>query len=286
MRRRRYLAGLAAGTSLLAGCSAVGDAGRDPDRTVTPAPVPGEGPVDPTDSSGVVPEAVGDGHVEALSGASATFGAEYAALADGEPFELTRIRSTVDGGALTYRRFDVLPLEIGDAARIFRGLWYEDGETVFRFVEEGTQSVYREPEGFDPPPAAERFDRERLVATLAGFDPTATPTADGYRLSAGTVADPERLPTGDRVAGSTEGRMSARLEPTGLVPELRAEFVASTDGEPLAGTHALAVTGRGETTVERPDPSDTVEWYRDLKATSPVEAGTATPTGDGGTVEE
>lgn len=277
MRRRRYLATVAGATAALAGCSAGGDTGIDPDGTVTPAPVPGEDPATLTDSSGVVPESVGDAHVGALSGSSATVGVEYAALTDGEPLELTRILSSVDGAAFTYRRFDVRRIEPDRVSRVFQGIWYEDGEAVFRFVKARRKSVYREPDDLAPPSPGERFDRDRLVSTLAAFDPTTTATTGGYRLAADGVANPDRLPTGDRIDGDTEGSLSARLESTGTVPWLRAGVSGAADGEPVDVTYGLAVTDRGETTVERPDSSDTFDWFLELKDASPVERGASTP---------
>ncbi|WP_254840564.1 hypothetical protein [Natronomonas marina] len=280
MRRRRYLAGLAGTASLLAGCS-TGDDAEEADETVTPAPVPGEAPATLTDSSGVVPETVGDAHVGELSGGSATVGVEYAALADGEPFESTRVLSTVDGAAFTYRRFDVRRTAPDGVSRTFRGIWYEDGEAVFRFVKAQRKSVYREPDDFDPPSPGERFDRDRIVSTLAAFDPTTTAATDGYRLAAGEVTHPDRLPTGDRIDGDTVGSLSARLESAGTVPELRAWFSGAADGDPVVVTYRLAVTDRGETTVERPDSSDTFDWFLELKDGSPIERVTSTPVGAG-----
>ena len=70
MRRRRYLAGLAGVASPLAGCSGGNaDAGGDDGtgRTVTPAPVP-DGATTSVAGDRIVPAAVGDAHVEALSG--------------------------------------------------------------------------------------------------------------------------------------------------------------------------------------------------------------------------
>ena len=205
MRRRRYLAGLAGAASLLAGCSGGGnaDAGGDDGtgRTVTPAPVP-DGATASVADGRVVPAAVGDAHVEALSGGSATVAVEYTAGREAQPFDLARLLATVDGGAFTHRLFDIRELENGAVARRFRGLWYENGEAVVRVVEEGEDPRYSESEAFTPPSAAERLDRARLVDLLAAFDPSATDDGDGYGLAADEVAVPDRLPTPPGTDGS------------------------------------------------------------------------------------
>ena len=269
MRRRAYLACLA-GT--LAGCSNQRDPGGRPDGTVTPAPVPG-GRSSPVTGGELAPAAVGDAHVEALSGASARLAVEYLAGRAEQPFDLARALATVDGGTFTHRRFDVRQLDSGTVARTFRGLWYEDGEAVVRFFEEGNRSAYFETDEFTPPSAADRYDRDRLVALLSAFDPTVTETGDGYELTAERVASPARLPMPEGLEGGESGKLRARLGADGVVAELSASFGvppsrAGSDLTPV--TYRLAVTDRGETTVERPDAAGTLDWYRSLKNESPV----------------
>lgn len=279
MDRRGYLAGLAGAASLLAGCSAREEAGS-PRGTVTPVPVPA-GRSEPLAEAGTVsPRAVGNAHVAELAGASATVGAEYVAGDSAERFALTRVLSTVDGAGFTYRRYDVRQLPLGGTSRIFRGIWYEDGEAVLRLIEEGNRSAYHELEEYDPPPADARFDRNRLVAALDAFDPSAVPTAEGHRLTADSVARPERLPTVERLSAGSEGRLSARLESGGPVPELRAAFEGTVDGERVPVVYRLTVADRGATTVERPTSSDILEWYVALQERAPLETA-ATPTGSG-----
>jgi hypothetical protein len=280
MRRRRYLASAAGAASLLAGCSGRETPAGDATATVTPAPVPGGPSGLLTDSGTVSPSAVGDAHVWTLAGSSATVGIEYVVRAAGERLDSIRILSTVDGEALTYRRYDVIRLQA--PARVFRGVWHEDGRTVLRFFEEGSQLVYQEPDDFTPAPARERFDRGRLVDALAAFEPAATPTGDGYRLTADAVARPGRLPTVEGVTGDTEGTLSARLAAEGTVPELAAEFRGTANDRPVTVTYRTVVADRGTTTVERPDEAETLEWYHELQEQSPVEAVTSEENGDAG----
>jgi hypothetical protein len=280
MRRRGYLGALAGAASLLAGCSGRQPPAGDATETVTPVPVPAAESVQSVTDGGVDPAAAGDAHVGALAGGSATIGIEYIVRVDGEALDSIRILSTVEDGAHTYRRFDVVRLQPAPQARVFRGVWHEDGETVLRFFEEGSQLVYQEPSDFTPAPAAERFDRRRLVAALAAFDPAATPTTDGYRLAADAVARPERLPTVEGVTGGTEGRLSARRDADGTVPELSAAFGATADGDPASVTYRVAVADRGSTSVERPDAAETLEWYHQLQENSPIELVASTDDGD------
>ncbi len=282
MDRRAYLAGVAGAASMLAGCSAGGDDGSTP--TVTPAPVPGSAAVSgPMVADGEIdPAAVGDGHVDALSGANARVAVEYAATAeDGDPVEIVRVLATLDGSAMTHRRYVRRPLEPGGTYRLFRGFWYDAGEAVARVIEAGTGSIYREPDDFAPPPAAERFERDGLVDTLAAFEPAAASEAEGYRLAADGLADPARLPTGEAVVPGRDGRLEARLESSGLVSVLDASAVASADEEPLSVRYRIAVTDRGATTVDRPSPVRTFEWFLELRAASPVRPRAGDPVGTG-----
>ena len=276
MRRRRYLAGLAGVASPLAGCSGGGnaDAGGDDGtgRTVTPAPVP-DGATASVADGRVMPAAVGDAHVEALSRGSATVAVEYTAGREAQPFDLARLLATVDGGAFTHRLFDIREPENGAVARRFRGFWYENGEAVVRVVEEGEEPRYFESEAFTPPPAAERFDRARLVDLLAAFGPSATDNGDGYGLAADEVAAPDRLPTPRETDGSERGELRGRLAADGAVAELSAVFgvpPSRAGSDPTVITYRLAVTDRGSTAVERPDAAGMMGWYRELRDGSPV----------------
>lgn len=289
MDRRAYLAGVAGAASLLAGCSGRLAGGADPTPTVTPAPVPGDGETaGPLVEDGVVqPPAVGTAHVETLAGRNARLAVEYAARTDGgEPVELVRVVATLDDSALTYRRYVHRPLDLGGTYQLFRGYWYEAGDAVARLVEAGNRSVYREPDDFTPPSASERFERDGLVATLAAFRPAATRESDGYRLAADRVAEPERLPMGRTVDPGREGRLAARLESSGLVPALDASVAAASDGEPVDVRYRLAVTGRGTTTVERPTPGRTFEWYQELRNGSPIRTTDGEPAEEGDTPGE
>jgi hypothetical protein len=281
MDRRAYLAVLSAAASPLAGCSGSGDVGAT--ATVTPAPVPGSGAAeDPiVADADVNPAAVGDAHVEALAGGNARLAVEYAATtgAEGEPVELERIVATVDGPAMTYRRYALRPLELGGTYELFRAFWFEAGEAVTRLIEVGNRSIYREPDDFTPPAATERFERAALVDTLAAFEPRARAASDGYWLAADRVADPARLPTGDAVDPGREGGLAARLESTGLVPALDATAMAVAAGDPVTVQYRLSVTDRGSTAVERPSPGRTFEWFQDLQAASPGVATAGDPAG-------
>ena len=281
MRRRAYLACLA---SALAGCSTRRDPGDRPDGTVTPAPVPG-GRSSPVAGGELAPAAVGDAHVEALSGASARLTVEYLAGRAEQPFDLARALATVDGGTFTHRRFDVRRLDSDTVARTFRGLWYEDGEAVVRFFEDGNRSTYFETDEFTPPSAADRYDRDRLVTLLSAFEPAVTETGDGYELTAERVASPARLPMPEGLEGGESGKLRARLGADGVVAELSARFgvpPSRAGSDPTPITCRLAVTDRGETTVERPDAAGTLEWYRSLKSESPVPGQTARTERSGG----
>jgi hypothetical protein len=273
MDRRAYLGGVAGVASLLAGCS--GGVADDRDTpTVTPVPLPGHGgggsgPLATED--GVNPPAVGDAHVDELRAGNARIAVEYAAV-DGadEPVELTRIVSTVDGPELTHRRYVLRPLDLGGTYELFRGLWFDGEDAVTRLIEVDNRSIYRKPDEFAPPPAAERFHRADLVGTLAAFRPGVESVSGGYRLAADRVADPARLPIGDAVEPGREGRIRGRIESAGLVPALAARATAAMDGDPLTARYRLSVTDRGSTTVERPTPLRTFEWFEELQAASPV----------------
>ena len=275
MHRRACLACLA---GALAGCSSGGNAGRRSDETVTPAPVP-DGRSAPVTAAGeLAPAATGDAHVEALSGGSARFAAEYLAGRAEQPFDLARILATVDGGAFTYRRFDIRELDRGTVTRTFKGIWYEDGEAVGRFFDGGNQSLQFEAEEFAPPPAVDRYDRERVVALLSAFAPAVTAVDGGYEMAADGVAAPARLPIPEGLDGSENGRLRGRVGDDGVVTELSALFgvpPSRAGSDPAPITYRLAVTDRGSTVVERPDAEETLEWYRRLKNESPVPADAA-----------
>jgi len=269
MDRRAFLGGVAGGASLLAGCSTGGDGGTTP--TVTPVAVPAGGS-NPVNAAGELdPPAVGDAHVDALAGGSARVGVEYRAGRDEQPFDLARIVATVDGAAVTHRVYAIRELPSGAVTRTFRGRWHGDGAAVVRYAEEGGRSSHIETEGLTPPPAAKRFDRDRLVALLSAFDPSVT--GDGEAVTAESVADPGRLPTPRGLDGSENGRLRGRLDVDGVLVELGALFAvppARAGSDPAPITYRLAVTDRGETTVERPDTDRTLEWYRTLQTESPV----------------
>ena len=275
MHRRACLACLA---GALAGCSSGGDAGRRSDETVTPAPIP-DGRSAPVTAGGeLAPAATGDAHVEALSGGSARFAVEYLAGRAEQPFDLARILATVDGGAFTYRRFDIRELDRGTVTRTFKGIWYEDGEAVGRFFDGGNQSLQFEAEEFAPPPAVDRYDRERVVALLSAFAPAVTAVDGGYEMAADGVAAPARLPIPEGLDGSENGRLRGRVGDDGVVTELSALFgvpPSRAGSDPAPITYRLAVTDRRETTVERPDAARTLKWYRTLQSESPVPDGVA-----------
>jgi len=276
MDRRAYLAGVAGVASPLAGCSS-GEGGQAP-STVTPAPVPagGSGPV--TAGGEFDPPAVGDAHVDALADGSARVAVEYLAGRKEQPFDLARILATVDGTAFTVRVFAIRELEVGAVTRAFRGLWYEDGEAVVRVGDESSRSVHREPDDLTPPSPADRFDRDRLVALLSAFGPSVTDDGDGYRLTAESVAIPARLPTPQGLDGGETGKLRGGIDADGVVAELAALFAvppSRAGSDPAPMTYRLAVTDRGEMTVERPDATRTLEWYRSLENESPVPDGVA-----------
>lgn len=271
MHRRAYLFGIAGTATLLTGCSGRNDTESALEDTVTPAPVPEATSDVLVADSAVNPSPVGDAHVSVLSGGNARIAYEYEAASDGRPHELTRLVATVDGPAATYRRYDVRPLEQGGVSRLFNGFWYDSGDAVIRLIEAGHPSVYREEEEFTPPPAADKFARDSLVATLAGFAPSAEARTGSYRLTAEDVAAPARLPSGATVDPGSEGKLTGRLERTGLVSTLVASASGSTDGDPLRLSYRFEVTDRGETTVERPHETETYDWYLALQEESPIE---------------
>ena len=182
MDRRAYLGGLAGVATLLAGCSG-GRRRRRDIPTMTPVPLPGQGgggSGPPASEDGVNPPAVGEAHVDELRTGNARIAVESAA--DGtEAVELARIVSTVDGPELPRRRYVLRPLDLGGAYELVRGLWSDGEDAVTRLIEVDTRWLYREPDDFAPPPAAERFHRADLVGTLAAYRPGVESVSGGYR---------------------------------------------------------------------------------------------------------
>jgi hypothetical protein len=65
------------------------------------------------------------------------------------------------------------------------------------------------------------------------------------------------------------------------MPALAARATAGRDGDPLTARYRLSVTDRGSTTVERPTPLRTFEWFEELQAASPVRVSVGKSVGKG-----
>lgn len=251
----------------LAGCGGVAGFGTP---TVTPAPVPTDGP--PTERAlapgvnraGVTdPVALAAAHERTLLSTAYTLVTNTTISTAGGPLRSTTTRLRVAPGADAYhlvqtRRATATYPVRAVAPRV--ELWYEGGHALLRF--DGEQGVGYQRESVPGPtgPLVDPTEHTRLVSLFSAFRMRVVEAidADGttvYRLRSTALRRPARLDTPELVGRPTDATLVARIDGRGVVRAYRLEYTAPFGDRTVRVTRVFRVTALGETVVERPD------WY-------------------------
>ena len=245
---------LLAALVVLAGCNAFTGSEPTVEETVTPAPVPTDGPDYPPGiaDNGVVASVVTETHERRMSGANYTFVSQQRVVGDnGTMWVTNRTRQIAnDEGAYAGRidhQVNEFPL-----GRFAEPIEYWGNESVYasrRVLSERTEFY-----GWQRTDQTANLTSLPLIErTLAATELSVVDRPDGVRLVGISLRNPDRLPSPAYLTEPRNVSLTVSVTDEGVIERWRLAYDATLANRTVRVTRDARLTDIGSTTVRRPD---------------------------------